>query len=65
MRDSVNSLGNLGGFVGPSIVGMAKELTGTFESGRYVLGGMGFAAALVALLFVRGRTRQVASMAHA
>ncbi|MSU48660.1 MAG: MFS transporter [Opitutus sp.] len=51
----INSLGNLGGFVGPSIVGLAKDLTHTFGSGLYALGGLALLAALVTLLFVRVR----------
>ena len=53
----INSLGNLGGFVGPSIVGMARELTGNFESGLYALSGLAVAAALVALVGVRSTSR--------
>ena len=30
---AINSIGNLGGFVGPSLIGWAKELTGSFTSG--------------------------------
>ena len=33
----INSIGNLGGFFGPTIVGWAKQLTGSFAGGLYAL----------------------------
>ena len=33
----INSVGNIGGFVGPTVVGFLKELTQRFESGLLVL----------------------------
>ncbi len=33
----INSVGNLGGYVGPFIVGWAKDTTKSFNSGRYFL----------------------------
>ena len=33
----INSLGNLGGFFGPTLVGWAKNLTGSFAGGLYAL----------------------------
>ena len=33
----INSIGNIGGFVGPNIVGYVKQATGHFESGMLVL----------------------------
>ncbi len=35
----INSVGTAGGFVGPSIMGYLKELTGSFDSGLLVLAG--------------------------
>jgi MFS transporter, ACS family, tartrate transporter len=46
----INSLGGLGGFVGPSLVGIAKQYTHNFQSGLYLLAGMALMAAAVALL---------------
>ena len=48
----INSIGNLGGFAGPYAVGWIRESTGAFESGLYLLGGLGLAAALITILFV-------------
>src|SRR5262249_57164996 len=33
----VNSIGNLGGYVGPFILGWIKDSTGTFQAGLYLL----------------------------
>jgi ACS family tartrate transporter-like MFS transporter len=41
----INCIGNLGGFIGPSVVGWAKEYTGSFASGLYVLAGFALLAA--------------------
>ena len=46
----VNAVGNIGGFVGPTLVGYAREATGSFATGLWVL-----AAGLVA-----GARRQIA-----
>ena len=56
----INSLGNLGGFAGPSIVGIAKDLTNTFGAGLYALGGMALLAAAITMVFVRVRTSPTA-----
>jgi len=50
----VSSLGSLGGFVGPYIVGVSTEKTGSYIPGIMVLAlGLGIAAIAV---FVLGRT---------
>ncbi|MGE3275731.1 MAG: MFS transporter [Vicinamibacterales bacterium] len=46
----VNSVGNLGGFVGPALVGYAREWTGSFAGGLLLLSGTLVAGAAVALL---------------
>ena len=46
----VNSIGNLGGFVGPYLVGLVKDLTGTFAGGLYLLAGFLFLAAVIVIL---------------
>jgi ACS family tartrate transporter-like MFS transporter len=58
----INSLGNLGGFAGPSIVGAAKELTHTFGSGLYTLSGMALLAAVVTMMFVHARKPKTAGV---
>ena len=35
-----DDLGNLGGFVGPAMIGWIKERTGSFEGGLYIVAGL-------------------------
>jgi ACS family tartrate transporter-like MFS transporter len=49
----INSLGNLGGFVGPTIVGWVKNSTGSFAGGLYVLAGFALMSAVVEALWLR------------
>jgi MFS family permease len=44
----INSIGNLAGFVGPSVMGRIKDATGSFTDGLLVLAG----AAILALVIV-------------
>jgi MFS transporter, ACS family, tartrate transporter len=48
----INSLGNLGGFFGPSIVGWVRESTGSFAGGLYALAGFALLAAVVSALWL-------------
>jgi ACS family tartrate transporter-like MFS transporter len=45
----INSLGNLGGFVGPWVLGLLKEATGSFRAGLVFLAASLLVAALLAL----------------
>jgi MFS transporter, ACS family, tartrate transporter len=45
----INSIGNIGGFVGPSLVGVAREATNSFAGGLLVIAASLLAAAVVAL----------------
>jgi MFS transporter, ACS family, tartrate transporter len=49
----INSLGNLGGFFGPTIVGWAKYLTGSFAGGLYGLAVCALISSLVSLFWLR------------
>jgi MFS transporter, ACS family, tartrate transporter len=49
----VNSIGNLGGFVGPYAVGWIKDSTGSFEAALYFLAGCALASALIAFFGLR------------
>ncbi len=51
----INSIGNLGGYVGPFIVGWIKQSTGSFEMGVYFLAGCALTSALLAF-FARRAT---------
>ena len=45
----INSVGNFAGYLGPIVVGFAKDATGSFEVGLYVLAGSSAIATLTAL----------------
>jgi len=42
----INSVGNLGGFFGPTAVGWVKTATGSFASGLYLLAGTALLSAV-------------------
>src|SRR5437868_1487339 len=49
----VNSLGNLGGFFGPSMVGWARELSGSYAGGLYALAACAMISSLISLFWLR------------
>ena len=49
----INSVGNLGGFFGPTIVGWTKDYTGSFASGLDVLAGFALLSAVVSAFGLR------------
>jgi ACS family tartrate transporter-like MFS transporter len=49
----INSVGNLGGFFGPTLVGWAKNVTGSFAGGLYALAVCALISALVSLFWMR------------
>ena len=49
----INSVGNLGGFFGPFIVGWIKDSTGKFDNGLYALAGFMVLAAVVTVAGVK------------
>jgi len=51
----INSIGNLGGFVGPYVLGVARSSSGNFRSGLFLLAAaMGIGAVLVLLVKMPG-----------
>ena len=52
----INSMGNLGGFVGPYVIGYLTDLTGGFTAGLLYLVGAGFAGGLLVLSLRPERT---------
>ena len=48
----INALGNIGGAVGPWMVGVARDATGSFATGLYLLAGFGVMSAVVAACFI-------------
>jgi len=53
----VNSIGNLGGYVGPFIVGWIKDSTGSFEAGLYFLAASALASGIIAYFAVQPTAR--------
>jgi len=51
----INSLALLGGFASPLAMGWIKTVTGTLDSGLYLMTGLLIAGALVLLVGIRGR----------
>jgi ACS family tartrate transporter-like MFS transporter len=54
---TINSIGNLGGFVGPAMIGWIKDLTGSFLGGLYFVAGLLVISALLTLLLARSLQR--------
>lgn len=57
---TINSIGNLGGFVGPSAIGWIKDLTGSFTGGLYLVAGLLCLSAVLTLVLA-GSQRPVAA----
>jgi ACS family tartrate transporter-like MFS transporter len=55
---TINSIGNLGGFVGPSMIGWIKDVTGSFAGGLYFVAALLVLSALITLLLARSAARQ-------
>jgi ACS family tartrate transporter-like MFS transporter len=49
----INSVGNLGGFFGPTMVGWAKNYTGSFAAGLYMLAGFALMSGVISALGLR------------
>lgn len=48
----INSIGNLGGFLGPHVIGYLRGLTGSYATGLYFLGSLSVLASVVSLILV-------------
>jgi nitrate/nitrite transporter NarK len=46
----INSIGNLGGFIGPSAVGWVKDTTHSYSLALYALAGFGLVAVFAAVM---------------
>jgi len=56
----INSIGNLGGFVGPYAIGWIRDQTHSYEAGLYFLAALSFVAAVLAPIVVNARFIKVA-----
>jgi ACS family tartrate transporter-like MFS transporter len=57
---TINSIGNLGGFVGPAMIGWIKEQTGSFNGGLYFVAGLLVLSAVLTLVVARSHRRSAA-----
>jgi ACS family tartrate transporter-like MFS transporter len=54
----VNSIGNLGGFAGPYVVGWIRDSTKSYTAGLYFLAACALASAVLAYIVVQKRTAE-------
>jgi ACS family tartrate transporter-like MFS transporter len=52
---TINSIGNLGGFVGPAMIGWIKDQTGSFAGGLTFVGALLMLSAVLTLLLARAQ----------
>ena len=55
----INAVGNLGGFVGPYMIGWIKDQTSSFAAGMIALACFLFAAGIITLLLGHRRESEV------
>jgi ACS family tartrate transporter-like MFS transporter len=60
---TINSIGNLGGFAGPAIIGWIKDITGSFLGGLYFVSGLLVLSAVLTLV-LSGSQRTVPTSAQ-
>ena len=56
---TINSIGNLGGFAGPAMIGWVKDQTGSFAGGLYFVAGLLVLSAVLTLLLARSQKPQM------
>ncbi|WJR75086.1 MFS transporter [Bradyrhizobium sp. NP1] len=52
---TINSIGNLGGFVGPAMIGWIKDQTGSFAGGLYFVAALLLVSAILTLVLSRAQ----------
>ena len=57
---TINSIGNLGGFVGPVVIGWIKDQSGSFAGGLWFVAGLLVLSAVLTLLLSRTQPRSAA-----
>jgi len=58
---AINSIGNIGGFVGPAMIGWIKDLTGSFLGGLNFVSGLLLASAALTVMVARSLQRPAAA----
>jgi ACS family tartrate transporter-like MFS transporter len=62
---TINSIGNLGGFVGPAMIGWIKDLTGSFQGGLFFVAALLVLSAVLTLVLARSQRNASAAAAAA
>jgi MFS transporter, ACS family, tartrate transporter len=62
---TINSIGNLGGFVGPAMIGWIKDITGSFQGGLIFVAGLLVLSAILTLVLARSQRTSTAAAAGA
>ena len=62
---TINSIGNLGGFVGPAMIGWIKDLTGSFQGGLFFVAALLVLSAVLTLILARSQRTSDAAAAGA
>jgi ACS family tartrate transporter-like MFS transporter len=62
---TINSIGNLGGFVGPAMIGWIKDLTGSFRGGLYFVAGLLLLSTILTLVLARSQRTSATTAANA
>ena len=57
---TINSIGNLGGFAGPAMIGWIKDMTGSFQGGLFFVAGLLVLSAVLTLLLARSQRDRAA-----
>lgn len=60
---TINSIGNLGGFVAPSVIGWIKDSTGSYAGGLYFVAGLLVFSAVLTLIMSRLQAKKTPSNA--
>jgi nitrate/nitrite transporter NarK len=58
----INSIGNLGGFIGPYTVGYVTEATGSFAGGLFLLSVLALMAGLIILMLLHSEQKVTAAV---
>jgi len=62
---TINSIGNLGGFAGPAMIGWIKDLTGSFQGGLFFVAALLVLSAVLTLVLARSQRASAAAAAEA
>lgn len=62
---TINSIGNLGGFAGPAMIGWVKDQTGSYAGGLYFVAGLLMVSAVLTLILGRSQKPTASAIAEA